>query len=565
MTDCSSEPGSATRTRLALAGSRYRWRVSMAVSIAGAWLVSLAAMTSRSLQYQWIDPRSPRYVALHLLPTLLLGGLTVGVVLAYPVFSEWFRRRPIMANTAGLALIGVSCHWVSRFPSSRRQLAAAALVLIVALIWLSLASNRFGFVLSASSFAWLMIVVSAVEVMDSAHRPLVWGEPSTMARTFPRDPPFIGPGGRLNPNLSGWMVRSGIEDTRRVWIHTNRLGFRNEDQFEPQDSQERSLILSLGDSFSNGFGIGQEDFYGALLQTTLQNSLERRPMVLNAEVSDPCYGLWFLQQFGFDYRPHLVILNLSGNDTLQSLWGCGPTGVFRLSDADRLAVRPDRHLASGHTNDRWQHYRYGALGDEEIERSAGRPSQRQSLLRALFRLRTVDRLRRRNPPHLRRDDPVGAGELTASTAGVLQRTGSKLLFDGFPSLGMAYREDLPPKEQSLATLFRIISSMNRQAAANGANFLVVYFPQRHQVQGQDWDVLRRRWGLDPLDFELGQEPRRIGEHCRQHGISFLDLSPAFQRAAVRSNLYLPYDGHPNEAGHALAAGEVSSWILEQGE
>lgn len=533
-----------------------------AVAVAAAWLVSLAAVLGRSLQHHWIEPWSPRYLLLGVLPTLLLGGLAVAVTARHRSVAPWFRRNPVLGNTFGLFVLGVSVVWAGRFPTSRRQLAVFALVLIAALIWMSLSLRRSGLLLSAGSVAILVVVVAVFEVADGRSRPVVWGEASTMERTFPRDPPFIGPGGRLNSNLSNWMVRSGVEDLGRVWIRTNSLGFRNDEEVVVPSGGEHTTVLSLGDSFSNGFGIGQDDFYGSLLQARLRETFGPQSRVWSAEVSDPCYGLRFLQDFGYGYRPDVILLNLSGNDVLQSLWACGPdTGALQLAADGRLVARPDRDRRSGHRHERWQQHQYPREGDAEIEDWAGLASRRRVALGALSRLRLVDRVRLLNPPRFRGPDTVGPGELTTSSASEQHQLDRKLLFDGFPSLGMAYRRDLPPKEESLTLFFRLLDAMHAGARESGAVLMVVYFPQRHQVQDQDWDVLRRRWGLDPQDFELGQEPRRIGEFCDRRGIAFVDLSGVFRREGTRANLYLPYDGHPNELGHAVAAEEVAGRVV----
>ena len=533
-----------------------------AVTIGLAWAVTLAAVLGRSDQHHWIDPWSLRYLVLGALPTLLLGGLAVAVSVVYPSVAPWFRRNTALGNAFGIAVVVPSIVWAGRFPSSRRQVAVFALVLIVGLLWMSLSLRRSGLLLSASSVALLVVAVAVFEVADRGSRPVVWGEGSTMTRTFPRDPPFIGPGGRLNPNLSSWMVRSGVEDLRRVWIRTNSLGFRNDQELVGPSGGENTTVLSLGDSFSNGFGIDQEDFYGSVLQRRLREALGMRTHVWNAEVSDPCYGLRFLQDFGYGYRPDVILLNLSGNDVLQSLWACGPsTGALQLEPGGRLIARPDRDHRSGHRHARWQHHQYPRVGDAGVEAWAGLASKRRLTFGGLSRLRLVDRLRLLNPPHFRGSDTLALGELTSSTASEQRHLARKLLFDGFPSLGMAYLPDLPPKEESLALLFRLLDAMHAGARESDAILMVVYFPQRHQVQDQDWDVLRRRWGLDPRDFELGQEPRRIGEFCDRRGIAFVDLSRAFRQEAARANLYLPYDGHPNELGHAVAAEEVAGRVV----
>ena len=43
-----------------------------------------------------------------------------------------------------------------------------------------------------------------------------------------------------------------------------------------------------------------------------------RLTVVNAEVSDPAFGLYYLQNFGVRYRPDVVLVGLCGNDMLQA-------------------------------------------------------------------------------------------------------------------------------------------------------------------------------------------------------------------------------------------------------
>ena len=72
--------------------------------------------------------------------------------------------------------------------------------------------------------------------------------------------------------------------------------------------------------------------------------------------------------------------------------------------------------------------------------------------------------------------------------------------------------------------------------------------------------MRQRWNLDPDDFDLDYEGRRIERFCSQNGISFVDLTGSFKQAAKNDSLFLPFDGHPNEIGHEHAALKVAAWI-----
>ena len=77
---------------------------------------------------------------------------------------------------------------------------------------------------------------------------------------------------------------------------------------------------------------------------------------MNAEVSDPCDGIHFLEAYGIDYRPKLIIYNLCGTDAVQSLWGCGSNVVFRIDPERNLRLREDQNLSHGYRREYWEEY-----------------------------------------------------------------------------------------------------------------------------------------------------------------------------------------------------------------
>ena len=530
----------------------------MAVPVAVLVILTLSFMISRE---PWRGVGVFRYWALGIAPAIILGGICFLIPLRLESAERWYRARPVFFALLAATLLATACYWAYRFPSGRRQLMAIVLIVICSLEWASLLFRLRKLLLSAAMFALLFSLVVLFEAIDAKARPVIWGASSTMSRTFPRVSPFIGPGGRLNPGLDNWMIRSAAENPHRVWIHTNSKGFRNEAEFKIPLTQSMFSILSLGDSFSNGFGIDQTQFYGSRLQSILRRSFDPSTIVMNAEVSDPCYGLHFLEAHGIAYRPKLIIYNLCGNDAVQSLWGCGPNGVFRLDPAGNLQLREDRNLSHGHVHEYWDEYVYPVQGNVSKENSLTAGYMTNEILQSILQLRLIDRL---GDTFITRNQEIvssqRAGELTASSAMSLEGDGHKRLFDGFPNLGMAYRKELPPKKAALAMLFGLLESMEHKASSIGADFLVVYFPQRHQVQKQDWEMMRQRWNLDLDDFDLDYEAKTIGRFCSKHGISFVDLTGSFKQAAENDSIFLPFDGHPNEIGHEQAARKVAAWI-----
>ena len=388
------------------------------------------------------------------------------------------------------------------------------------------------------------IVLFGVELATGAAHPLaVWGDASTFASLFPRQAPFIGPGGRLRPGLNTRM--RAPEYPAGAGIVTNADGFRNTQEFVIPGDYSELRVLSLGDSFSTGFCADQEHFFGSLLEQEIRVASERA-RVMNAEVSDPAYGLHYLQTHGMRYRPALVIYGLSGNDIMQAEQFYGRDRLFHLTEERRLEANPafDPDVADAWT--RFADFAYPVAGDLSTE-----PSRAASLVLAkLVRFRLFAML-------------AGASRRAGATpvpmpgfAGDAERAdGRKRLVDGASNLAFFYRPGGAPVETMYAAFFDLLLQMRVTASRGGAQFLLVLHPSRLQTQPQDWEIMKQRWKLAEEDFDLTLPDRRIAEFCDAHGIRLCDLREDFITEAGRGkNLYLPGgDTHYNREGHAVAA------------
>ena len=118
------------------------------------------------------------------------------------------------------------------------------------------------------------------------------------------------------PDARGWAqrcLRGKIE--WRVYTRINGHGLRDRDV--PYEPQGRFRILVLGDSFTEGIQVEQDETFPKLLEQRLGGGVE----VLNAGVSG--YGtdseLLFWESEGWKYRPDLVLLVFdTSNDILEN-------------------------------------------------------------------------------------------------------------------------------------------------------------------------------------------------------------------------------------------------------
>jgi len=116
----------------------------------------------------------------------------------------------------------------------------------------------------------------------------------------------------------GWHHRPGQSgrfskeqfDTR---VEINQHGLRDRD-YPQQRVEGMERVLVLGDSFTWGFGVEQEQIFTEVIEKSRQD-LE----VINAGVSgySPDQELIWLREQGMRFQPDLVLLVLSGND----VWG----------------------------------------------------------------------------------------------------------------------------------------------------------------------------------------------------------------------------------------------------
>ncbi len=405
-------------------------------------------------------------------------------------------------------------------------------------------------------------VLFGAELDDDDHgRPVsvLWGDEQTFAMLFAKEPPYIGPGGRLVPNLDVYMHSKDLPQGAR--LRTNSLGFRNVDEVPIEKDVGTVRLLSLGDSFSIGMQIGQNEFYGPRVERALSTLRSAPVEVVNAEISDPAYGLWYFQQHGHAYRPDVVLLGICANDMLQAddSFAIGDERrLFRLDENGRVHADPEAPRVDNHVR-RYAELAYPraavrdpALAREPLDFGSAARRMRGKLLRfELLRAFAPNDARRHTTPRV----------MHSYAEKYEQEDGRKRYFDGVANLG-AFAKDPPPVVDALyAKLFAILHALDGQVRASGGRLVVVLFPQRFQVHPEDWDVMRAVWNLDAADFDLDAPSERIRAGLAERGVAVCDLLPAFRAEAGGGTLFISGgDMHPNNAGHALAADETARFV-----
>ena len=144
---------------------------------------------------------------------------------------------------------------------------------------------------------------------------------------------------QIRGNRPGVHYRHRSDDGQ--WdFYINHQGFRDRRDFVYSKPPGTLRILVLGDSFTMGYEVAQEDPYPAVLERELKRR-GHAAEVINSGVSgfSTAEELVFLEQEGFKYHPDLVLLGYFINDPEDNV----RSGLFEMQDR-QLILRSKEYL-----------------------------------------------------------------------------------------------------------------------------------------------------------------------------------------------------------------------------
>jgi hypothetical protein len=501
-----------------------------------------------------------------LFPFMILAAVQVAMSLRRPSAEAARSSRATWVATLMVAAV-FGLVWAFRIPEPRTALFVIFWLPAVAFLTLYRRLGAAESALSGVGPLALLTLLFAGELPIHPFLPVVnWGDTTSMKYLFPTHEPYFGRGGRLVPGLRARM-RSAEYPGGAVLV-TNADGFRNAETVTPQPAPGEYRILSLGDSQACGYGATQEAFFGALLEKRLRSVTSRRDVkVLSTEVSDPAYGLYYLQRYGLSFAPDIVIYGLSGNDVMQCAQFAGPNRRFRFREDGLLEPNPTYPY-----RDRQPPADADSLVSELqdwVYPAACRPASLQTLRRgpqsdtgpALSSALRTFRLLWTLWPF-----DSGPPVVMPSFAVNFETTdGHKRLIDGYANLGHYYLRDPERTKNVNAAVKPVLRGFKRACQTAGARFILVLFPQRFQVAPADWEVMRTFWNLDSGDFDFSLLNREPTAFAASEDIEILDLLDTFRDGSRTHSLYLPGgDMHFNRHGHELAATVTAHVVQSRG-
>ena len=542
------------------------------LSAAGLSVVACACLVvfAADKPYPGLLGWSGRYLFGAVLP--VLGYVMAQAVLVfYPPLSV--DRDRYVALGCLLAGALVSAWGVLTMPSYVGPILAVSLGFLAVPLAAYRASRTSEWLLSHVTLLVVCLVLVLPDIVGSVlegrvltdHRLPRWSD--QFRHRWPDAEPFIAAGGRLQPGLD---LEVYTDDPARPPYHmkTNSEGFRNDHEIPLVAKPGELRVLSLGDSFSVGYGVDQEGFIGPILESRWRREFPGREVsVMNAEVSDPAYGLLYLQRYGVCYAPNFVLYGYVDNDSHQAYLPIGAKGIFSLDSQGEVHTHPIERAESNRrvheAQAQFARYLYPRASLERTRLGTRIPNRlihgMGELAKDLGELRstaTASRWLSRLSERGERD-----GELTAVSFLETSHTSGHLrLVDFGSNWAMLYKKGHEMTAPLYANLFSVLESMHKTASKHGAVFVFVYFPRREQVQPRDWRRFQTFWNLDPDDFDLDLEASTLRAFCDEKGIPFVDTTPALRAAGVHHNLYIAKDAHFNEHGQAAAAEAIFEFM-----
>ncbi len=359
------------------------------------------------------------------------------------------------------------------------------------------------FYLAAPTFSVVLTLV-VIEVGLAIVHPTPYSIENNMY--FDPDPHT---GYRLRPSSSG-VYHKGIPAV------ANEHGHRD-DPVTIEKPQGVFRILVLGDSFTAGANVEQDEAYPQVLEAFLNESGSRRVEVVDSGVGgwSPFQYAQYYEHYGWKFEPDMVVVGFFvGNDTYKE-----HTKVEDLKTAV-LGRRVRRKSAAG----RFIRLKVFLYTHSHIAR------------RVLYTGPVYDDL------DMTREDCTDFSEIFLGVQKARLHNHSRRS---------------PVQEERVANAVHQISRIHERATRDGIPILVALIPDENQINEALQQLVIADANTADYDFEMPQP--MLAEKFAEPGIPVLDLLPVF-RADPRC-LYMN-DSHWTAEGHALAARAIQQHVVE---
>jgi lysophospholipase L1-like esterase len=330
---------------------------------------------------------------------------------------------------------------------------------------------------------------------------------------------------RLRENYQGRLATVDF-DTR---VRINSLGYRGEDFTVAKNDARRVLVI--GDSFTFGWGVNDQDTYPVRLQRLLsEDAPGKRVEVINAGFA-ACYSpdtyYLYLKTEGLALEPDLIIVGLFVGNDLDSQFAFENEWVEK--DAGGLPARirnVDLHVVDNYLMPRHVPLRYRTP-------LLSRSHVFQGLFDIWWEL----------APKIKAWLPG-----SVATTVYAQAPGAD---EGVPYI---YRRQYSERTEGVFNRVRsLLAAMHRLAADRGIPIYVMVIPEGAQMSPNAYG----------LQADIEKPQKQLAGFFESEGIRYLDLLPVLREKSGGRPLYFPHDGHWNELGNELAAEALAGFVSKE--
>lgn len=306
----------------------------------------------------------------------------------------------------------------------------------------------------------------------------------------------------------------------------NNLGFRGKDVSAKKDLSEFRIVM-LGDSFTLGTGVKDDETFWYLLEKRLNTSGGRKFRVISTGVSSysPILEYMTLKRNIDALKPDLVIMNFDMSDLLNEY-------VYRKIAVFGEGGEPEK-----------------VSGVEEYRKAKTSVSRkvRDWVYGHLFVTTALVELFRKylgTEPSLQNLDVENS--VTRERASMLEHTLKMPNYEDFDGI-MTGIEDSILRTRALCERY-------------GCRFVLTTYPYGHQVSAREWMPGRYRY-LESPNFEISD--RTVDELDRfsaGNGIPFLNTFPYFRQYHGDELLYFKHDPHWTPLGQKMMADALYEFL-----
>lgn len=326
---------------------------------------------------------------------------------------------------------------------------------------------------------------------------------------------------RMVPSIRSKLQRAEFQ----TLISTNRFGMRGRDLAQ-QKAPGTYRILMLGDSFTMGKGVEDNETFSVLLEHRL-NKRGRRVEVLNGGVVSysPALSYLALRENLAKLDPDLVVLNFDMSDLVQEeayrrIAVYNDDGdILRVSASSGEWSKASERIWLGGIIKNWvdSHLYFGRLAIFYLEKL------------------TSDRL-----------------ELTIRN--VVKLANLELL-------AHTLKTDTMDRSDQWKNIFDSIVRIKSFCDDRGIRFFMTIYPWGHQINDKEW--VPGRYYFLPKEAVISDKSLRVIDVLsKENGIDLLNLFPAFRARQAEGPLYYNYDMHWRPKGHEIMAEELENYIQE---